>query len=66
MSKGYTPGIVAAIVVPVCVAVLALVFVIVMIRKERANQPMFQPLESMDIQGDGVTVVQGRVLGDGA
>ena len=49
-SKGYTSSIIAAIVVTVGVAVLALVFVVVMIWKERANQPMFQPLDSAQIQ----------------
>jgi len=45
-SSGMKPHVIASIVVPVVVALLALLCVVVMIRKERANQPMFSPVDS--------------------
>lgn len=52
-SKGMKPHIIAAIVVPVVVACLACVFMIVMMRKERAGQPMFQPIDRNDARASG-------------
>jgi len=50
-SKGLKPGIVAAIVVPVLVATGACFFMIFMVRKERAGQPMFEPIDREDARG---------------